>query len=189
MRKMLILLAAGLALSAAATAAPRAVTCESGTVFAGGYVLGDAEIEARDAAMLRFLGLRVYSAALYLDPDTPSRRVLDDVPKALEIRYHRSISASQLVKAAENVVEDMPRAEVESVRAGLETMYAAFVDVDEGDRYRLVYEPGVGSTLELNGEPQVVVPGVDFQRVFFGIWLSEHALSPKLRDRLLGYRD
>ena len=44
-------------------------------------------------------------------------------------------------------------------------------------------------TLELNGEVTAVIEGDDFARAFFGIWLSEHALSDSLRDRLLAAAD
>jgi hypothetical protein len=174
--------------TASSWAAPAPVQCERGIQFDGRYDADLGPLEARNAALLKHFGFNVYSAALYLEVDREPSTVLDAVPKALEIRYHRSISAEQIINAAEKVIERMPAPQVAAVRERLNAMYAAFVDVEEGDRYRLIYTPGIGSSLELNGEEQVVIPGEDFQRVFFGIWLSDVALSPKLRDRLLGLR-
>ena len=59
-------------------------------------------------------------------------------------------------------------------------------DVEEGDRYRLTYSPGVGTTVALNGEPLGTIPGADFAADYFGIWLGEEPLDRSFRDQVLG---
>ena len=61
-----------------------------------------------------------------------------------------------------------------------------FRDVGAGDRYALTYQPDIGTTLSLNGEPLGTIAGSDFARAYFGIWLGDEPLRKKFRDRLLG---
>ncbi len=57
-----------------------------------------------------------------------------------------------------------------------------------GDRYSLTYLPGEGTELAKNGVPLALVPGEDFARAYFGIWLGEDPLDRDLRDQLLKER-
>jgi hypothetical protein len=40
--------------------------------------------------------------------------------------------------------------------------------------------------LSLNGESLVTIPGADFAKAYFGIWLGPDALDADLRTALLG---
>ena len=59
-------------------------------------------------------------------------------------------------------------------------------NVQEGDVYRLEYQPGKALSLSLNG--QILWQGGDARlaEMYFGIWLREPAISPELRLSLLG---
>jgi hypothetical protein len=82
----------------------------------------------------------------------------------------------------------IPESEVARVRGSFDHINSLYEDVREDDRYELVYEPGVGTTLVFNGEEVDTIEGPEFARALFGIWLADHALSEPLRDRLLGKR-
>lgn len=135
--------------------------------------LGDTTLTLRGVSLLRVGYIfKVYEAALYVAEGEPTDRALDAVPKALEIRYLRSIAADDLVKAGDDALRTYarpgdPAALVERL-AEINTWY---VDVRKGDRYTLSFLPGAGSTLALNGAPLGTIPGDDFARDYFAIWL------------------
>ena len=58
-------------------------------------------------------------------------------------------------------------------------------DVEPGDRYRLTYEPGRGTTLSHNGQRLGTIEGADFAADYFGLWLGADPLSESFRDELL----
>lgn len=59
-------------------------------------------------------------------------------------------------------------------------------NVQKGDRSSLRYNPETGTTLSINGQAFPPIPGSDFARFYFRIWLGEQPLSKKMRDALLG---
>ncbi len=147
-----------------------------------------ADLELHRAALLRWLGLfKVYVGALYIEPGGDPARVLEDVPKRLEIQYLRGFSATDFVKAtntkvAQNVdVETLGR-----LRARLDRLNALYRDVEEGDRYALTYLPGQGTELSYNGRPLGRVEGADLAAALFSIWLGRAPVDEGFKRELLG---
>ena len=56
----------------------------------------------------------------------------------------------------------------------------------EGDVYEFRYLPGPGLQVVLGGEVKGTIPGLDFKRAFFGIWLGEDPVDDDLKAELLG---
>jgi hypothetical protein len=175
-------LALGAALPGAAGAAER-----GGAVFAERADAGSRSFALCGTGLLRWRLLKAYAAALYLEDCAAAADPLADVPKRLEIEYFWSISAERFGKAAEDILaRQHPPAELAPLRERLDRMARAYRDVERGDRYALSYAPGAGTTLAWNGEPLVTIPGADFARAYFGIWLGEASADDGLRAQLLG---
>jgi hypothetical protein len=137
---------------------------------------------------LRFLGLRVYDARLWVAgqpvADTPDG--WHDVPLALELQYLRRLVGRQI---AERSLEEMRRqAEIAPADAErwLAAMMRMFPDVADGDRLTGLHLPGQGLRFFLNGQPRGEVMEPAFARLFLGIWLSPRTSEPALRAALLG---
>ncbi len=189
MRQLLIPLAllavTGAAAPATGSGDPQTVRCEAGAAFAAETRVDGRPLWVRNAALLELLGFDLYSAAVYLPPGTDTvDEVLDASPKKLEIAYHRDLTAEQIVRATRKAVRRNPELADGRLDDAFRKLYACTTAVRKGDRYR-AYHTGGAVRLELNGQTTCVLEGDDFARAFFGIWLSEHALSSSLRDRLL----
>ncbi len=134
----------------------------------------------------RYLGFKLYTARLYLDPHVrDSRQALIDTPKHLTIRYLRDIPRKALVEAAEKNIRNNPSADYEALRDRVHRLHERYTDLKAGDVYHLSYSKGKTS-LYYNGNLQVQIEGADFASAYFGIWLSEYSISQKLRKDLLG---
>lgn len=141
----------------------------------------------RGATLCRYWGFKVYTAAFYVDPQARSlEEILGLAPKRLVLYYNRSIDREDLVEATEQALRRNPDVNLPAIRTRLDRLYRWFEDVDKGDRFRLDYIPGEGSTLYFNGRPRGVIEGEDFARALFGVWLSDYSLNEDYRDRLLG---
>ncbi len=142
------------------------------------------------AGLLRYrVFIKAYVAALYLPADTSPLRWDEDVPKRLEIEYFWGIPGPKFGEAAEKLLaRSQDPTLVEELEPRLERMSALYRDVSPGDRYALTYLPGLGTELSLNGEVLGRVPGADFARAYFGIWLGDDPLDVGLRDVLLSTR-
>ena len=137
--------------------------------------------------LLRYRVLfRGYVGGLYLPNDVRPNRLFEDVPKALELYYFWDIEGRFFGEAADELLSrSLPPERLAALRSRLDRLHALYRDVEEGDRYRLTYSPGVGTTLTLNGEALGTIPGADFASDYFGIWLGDDPLNAPFRDQML----
>jgi hypothetical protein len=161
----------------------------SGIEFAPSVTIGSSEVPLRGGGLFRYaVVFRVYTGALYVPGDVPAGEILEaDVPKRLELHYLMAIAGEDFRRSGNALLEKQQEPEVlANLAERLETFNAAYRDVEAGDRYALEYHPDTGTRLLKNGEELVRVPGRDFARAYFGIWLDpREPLSATFRDDLL----
>ena len=54
------------------------------------------------------------------------------------------------------------------------------------DIYDIKYVPGTGVSLEVNGAVKGTIPGVDFKKAVFAIWLGAEPPNKALKNGMLG---
>ena len=162
--------------------------CLQGLCVPLGREIAGTRVELKGLEKFTYWGFDLYTAALYAPQTAGPGDILADMPKSLVLHYSRKIRADQIIKAGDHNIRKNPENNMNTLGSRLENLNAAYTTVTKGDRYELLYEPGKGTTLLFNGTPQVVVPGSDFQKAYFGIWLSRYPLNAKLRDKLLGQK-
>jgi hypothetical protein len=142
-------------------------------------------IRLQGQGRLRFLGLRVYDAKLWVGAQ-PVVDAWADLPFALELDYARELPGKRIaerslveMKRQGNIAQDI-------AAAWLEVMQQVFPDVKAGDRLSALNVPGKGLRFFFNGQLRAEPRDLDFARVFFGIWFSSSTSEPQLRLALLG---
>jgi gluconate kinase len=177
---------------AALLAAPLAASWQQALAQAGAAappevrdVLG-AGARLSGAARLRWLGLSVYEARLWVaESFQPLRYVA--VPLALELIYARSLKGPLI---AERSIEEMRRngpLPDEDAQRWLTFMKDTFPDVAAGDRITGAWEPAQSrSVFYVNGAPVQALRDPGFGPRFFGIWLAPTTSQPAMRQQLLG---
>lgn len=141
-------------------------------------------------ARLRWMGLRVYDARLWVagadvgaDWAAVERAA---APLALEIEYARALDGERI---AERSLAEMRRQgdiAPELAERWLDTMRRLFPDVAERDRITGVLLPPGRARFFVNARPAGEVQDAEFARRFFGIWLAPQTSEPALRRALLG---
>jgi hypothetical protein len=127
------------------------------------------------------------AAGLYLDESADARDVLADVAKRVEIEYFWSLKGQTIAAALEKpLVANVTADKLTALRADIDRLHAAMVDVKPGDRYALTYLPGVGTWLSHNGKTLVTIPGADFAASYFSIWFGDRPMDAGLKRKLLG---
>jgi hypothetical protein len=164
------------------------VIADPGTQFAPSVLVNDQAIPLRGTGRLVWMKLvTVYDAALYLPADVLGKDVLSDVPKRLELSYHISIKGPKFGESAEPYLEkNAPPQDLAKLRPRIEQLNKLYRDVKEGDRYALIYAPGIGTTLSLNNVPLGTIEGADFAAAYLRIWLGAKPISDAMRDDLTG---
>ena len=146
--------------------------------------------------VLNGLGLReatvfmvdVYVAGLYLETkSSDAASILDPArTKRLVMRFVRSVGKEKLVEAFTDGFEKNAGEKREIVAPGLVALNAAMADVKKDDAIALTYVPDTGVTVTVKGQDVALIPGGDFQRVLFSVWLGAQPPNVTLREGLLG---
>ena len=134
--------------------------------------------------LLRFWGLEVYQASLWVGPAFRPESFASQ-PFALELEYRRAFKAGAI---AERSIQEMRRlgsfSEAQAQR-WQRALQAALPDVRPGDRIVGLHRPGLGARFEQGGRLLGEVADPEFARLFFAIWLSPGTSEPALREALL----
>lgn len=157
-----------------------------GVAFAEELDASGTPLPLHGVGLLRYRVLfKGYVGGLYIPAGVDAQDALSDVPKALELSYFWEIEGKLFGDAASSLLAETESPErLAALRPQLDDMHALYRDVQPGDRYRLTYVPGRGTTLHYNDEILGTVPGADFARAYFGIWLGKKPLSTSFRDQL-----
>lgn len=137
-------------------------------------------------AGLRWLGFRVYDAALWVPQ---GRDWAPDAPFALEIRYARSIPSKRLVEVSLDEMRRLGVAAENELSAWRELLAAAFPDVERDDTIIGVRQADGSVRFYHRGEATVEIDDPRFAQAFFAIWFDERTREPAMRERLLGQAD
>lgn len=161
---------------------------EDSTVeFARQVDVGGQVLVLRGVGTVKYLKLvDVYVGALYLPADVPATRVLDDLPKRLELVYQRRVRRWQIRMASDvGLRRNLSQQERDKLAPRLAVIKDAYAEVTSGDRYTLTYLPGEGTELALNGERLGWVDGSDFAGAYYQIWFGDRPLSKRFKREVL----
>jgi hypothetical protein len=139
--------------------------------------LGAATLQG--AGKLTWWGLHIYDASFYRVGSSSSPEF------ALDLRYQKSFSG---VSIANRSVEEMKKLGVSDAQATLwgRELSAFLPNVEPGHTLTAIYSPRNGTTFFHDGKQIAKIPGSEFPKAFFGIWLDPKTSAPKLRSELLG---
>jgi hypothetical protein len=134
---------------------------------------------------LRWFGLKVYTAQLWVG--RPGLRIdqLASAPFALELRYATALKGTAIADRSLQEMERMGYGDAQRRGRWLDAMKRVFPDVARGDRLTGVHEPGRGARFFHNDRPIGGVDDPEFSSAFFAIWLDERTGAPVLRELLL----
>ena len=128
---------------------------------------------------LTWWGLHIYDAAFYRVGSLSSSEF------ALNMRYQKSFSGISIVNRS---VDEMKRIGVPDAQAALwgRELSAFLPNVESGQTLTAIYSPRQGTTFYHDSKQIGQIPGADFSKAFFGIWLDPKTSAPQLRTELLG---
>ena len=128
---------------------------------------------------LTWWGFHIYDASFYRLGSLGSPEF------ALDLRYQKAFSGKSI---ANRSVEEMKLAGVPEDQANVwgKELIAFMPNVEPGNSLSAIYSPKQGTSFYYDGKQIAQIPGADFSKAFFGIWLDSKTSAPKLRTELLG---
>lgn len=135
---------------------------------------------------LRRWWIKGCEVALYAPKGTRQEEILANIPRCLRLHYFHPIRADQFAVAAWDVLQrHFSESEIADLKDQIDALHALYQDVKKGDDYELLYVPGEGTTLSLNGKALGKIKGAAFSAAYFSVWLGEKPLDDRLKSQLL----
>ncbi|MCE1250153.1 MAG: chalcone isomerase family protein [Comamonadaceae bacterium] len=133
---------------------------------------------------MRFLGLRIYDARLWVGPQFKAAD-FGDYPLALELSYHRAFKGAAIAQRSIDEIERQGELPPAQAQRWLKVLTALLPDVQSGDRLTGLYQPGQGMRFWRGEQLLGATDDAELARRFFAIWLSPRTSEPGLRSALL----
>lgn len=135
--------------------------------------------------------LEVYVQALYLSQLTQDPQFIIDSDTEMAVRIEITssmVSSNKLTKAMNTGFEKSAGANLEQLRPRIEQLKSFLSDViTEKDVFVLAYNPLDQNVYVTKNEVlKGKIPGFDFKKALFGIWLSDKPVDETLKKHLLG---
>ncbi len=147
------------------------------------------EARFRGTAAVRWFGIPLYEASLWVHRLAPDGGLDYSQPFVLRLRYARPFTGRSIAEMSRTEMARLSRVPAEQLARWHDSMLRAFPDVAAGAELAGVHVPGVGMRLFHNGRVLTELPGDDFSRAFFGIWFAPETRDRSVRERLLSPRD
>ncbi|WP_129748001.1 chalcone isomerase family protein [Flavobacterium anhuiense] len=190
MKKILLLLTILLSLQFSTVSAQTQIDVNGVTVPRKIEFLGKS-LQLNGAGGRSKMWLEVYVQALYLSQLTQDPQFIIDSDTEMAVRIEITssmVSSSKLTKAMNTGFEKSAGANLEQLRPRIEQLKSFLSDaITEKDVFILAYNPldqnvYVSKNEVLKGK----IPGFDFKKALFGIWLSDKPVDETLKKHLLG---
>jgi hypothetical protein len=151
----------------------------------------NADLVLNGAGIRKKVIFKLYVAGLYLKEKTKDASEIIPADKPMLMRLtitSRLISSSNMSEA----IEEGFKKSMNGNTAPLQGMIDLFIntfkkeEIKGGDVFEIGYTPNLGVQTYKNGKYQGVIPGLDFKKALFGIWLSPNPVDSDLKKGLLG---
>jgi hypothetical protein len=154
-------------------------------VQAGGATLQLNGLGLRQATILK---VDVYVAALYVAETSADASAIlaAKTPGELVLHFVRNVDRDDLNKAWDEGFEHNAKSQLAALKERIETFKGMMPDMKTGQQLRLVYQPGAGVGVDVNGTARGTIAGDDFAHALLSIWLGSHPPNADLKAGLLG---
>ncbi|PIP36074.1 MAG: chalcone isomerase [Desulfobacterales bacterium CG07_land_8_20_14_0_80_52_14] len=151
---------------------------------------GNTKLILNGAGLRKKLFVKVYAEGLYLEEkqSDPTAIIQADRPMAIRMHFiYDGVTPKQLVDTWNEGFAASTADKGASIRDRLNTFNGFFTEkAQKGDRYDLIYLTEEGVTLFINQKRVGTVPGLDFKKALYAIWLGEKPADAGLKAGLLG---
>lgn len=145
-----------------------------------------AGLSVRGEGTLRFFGIKVYDARLWVPAKSLSKSISPNDAFALELIYDMALKGREIAERSTVEMRKIGYSNEAKLKAWGDEMLRIFPDIKKGESLIGVLIPGKGAKFYSRDKLIASADDPEFAKAFFDIWLSEKTSEPKLRERLLG---
>jgi hypothetical protein len=134
------------------------------------------------------LNIDVYVAGLYLEQRSNDGKKIIGAESLKHVRmtFLRDVSRADMSEQMGTHFKHAAGKDYDKLKARFDKMSSWLPELKEGDSFSVTYRPGDGLEVRHGNKKLGVVPGADFARAIFAIWLGDKPPNKGLKDGLLG---
>jgi len=134
--------------------------------------------------------MKVYDTSLYLVSKTSNAEEILNVNEAMAIRLDVTstmVTTDAMKDALNSGLVKSTGNNTSSITQEIEQLISTFnSDVTDSDFFEFIYIPELGTNVLKNSTYIDTIPGIEFKKAFFGIWLSKNPIQKNLKKAMLG---
>ena len=134
--------------------------------------------------------MKVYEGSLYLENKNSDADEIINSNTSMALRIDvtsEMVTADAMKKALSEGLEKSTNNNTSHILDEIEQLSSSFNNaVASGDFYEFIFIPKIGTHVIKNNELVELIPGFDFKKAFFGIFLSNNPIQKNLKKAMLG---
>lgn len=134
--------------------------------------------------------MKVYENSLYLLSSSSNAEEIMNKDEAMAIRIDVTsslVTVNTMKKALNEGLVKSTDNNTGPIMKEIDQLTSTFnSEVGTGDFYEFIYLPGAGTNVLKNSEYIDTIPGIEFKKAFFGIWISNNPIQKNLKKTMLG---
>ena len=134
--------------------------------------------------------MKVYENSLYLESTSSNAEEIMNKDAAMAIRIDVTsslVTVDAMKKALNEGLVKSTGNNTGPILKEINQLTSTFNSaVSTGDFYEFIYLPDAGTNVVKNSEYIDTIPGIDFKKAFFGIWISNNPIQKNLKKAMLG---
>lgn len=185
MKKTVLMLFAIISLASA-----RAQTKVSGAALPNTVSFEGEKLILNGAGVRENYWMDMYVGALYLTSKSSDANAIVNGNNPVAIKLHivsRLIGSDKMISAIIEGFENSTNGNTEAISSEIKKFISYFEGkINKNDVFDLVYIPSKGVLVYKNDIQKGILPGIEFKKALFKIWLSEKPVDTKLKQAMLG---
>ena len=162
----------------------------SGVTPASKIKVDNQELQFNGAGLREKFFLDLYVGALYVTNKSSDPVSIMNADEGMAITIDivsGLISSEKMIDAVNEGFENSTNGNTEPLADKIQKFKDAFKEeITKGDHYVIGYTKGGGTTVLKNGKKVVTIPGYEFKKALFGIWLCDEPADEDLKEGMLG---
>ena len=142
-----------------------------------------------EGTRVRFF-MKVYNTSLYLVSTNSNAEEILNNDEAMAIRLDVTstmVTTDAMKDALNSGLVKSTGNNIGPITEEINQLIATFnSDVTDSDFFEFIYMPDSGTNVLKNSEYIDTIPGIEFKKAFFGIWLSNDPIQKNLKQAMLG---
>jgi len=134
--------------------------------------------------------MKVYENSLYLLSSNSNAEKIINKDEAMAIRIDVTSSLVTVDAMKKALIEGLEKSTGNNtgpIMKEINQLTSTFnSDVSTGDFYEFIFIPITGTNVLKNSVYIDTIPGIEFKKAFFGIWLSDNPIQKNLKKAMLG---